>query len=235
MSVNTANTPDGRGVLLFNGEVIVIYTQGVVMTIGKSNNQGLEGRRNGTIYLTSHRIIFMPDEEEANWVRSFEMPFNTMQDVHLDQPIFGANYLRGIALAMPGSLLSGEIPWRMTFNKGGCIDFGHALLQAVERAAEMRPANAPPPYVPPQGDFYAAPPDYYQPRTNPDYNPTTDAFPDRPNPERVFLMEAPPPYPGVGVERPPQPTEELVRAGANAPPPPYGIAPEASEGVRRRN
>lgn len=52
-----------------------------------------------------------------------------MKRMHL-----GANYLKGVALAMPGSQLSGEIPWRLTFNKGGCIDFGRCLLEAVDRA-----------------------------------------------------------------------------------------------------
>ncbi|KIH61837.1 dynamin family protein [Ancylostoma duodenale] len=123
--------------------------------------QNLEGKFNGTLYLTSHRVIFMPDGPQV--FRSFEMPFSSMQDVHLEQPIFGANYLRGIAIAIPGSQLYGEVPWRLTFNKGGCIDFGQTLLEAVDRASRFRPSNAPPPYAPPRGDFYAAPPDYYAP------------------------------------------------------------------------
>ncbi|CAB3404435.1 unnamed protein product [Caenorhabditis bovis] len=233
MSFNTANTPDGLGVLLYNGETIVIFAQGVVMTIGTSENLNLEGRRTGTIYLTSHRIIFMPDPP-GDWLKSFEMPFNNMQDVHLEQPIFGANYLRGIAVAIPGSQMRGEVPWRMTFNKGGCIDFGQALLLAVDRASRMRPANAPPPYAPPMGNFYQAPPAYYQPAENPDhgYNPQTDAFPEQPNPSRVFISGAPPPYPGIGPEREPQPTEELRVAGQFEAPPAYS---ETSEGLRRRN
>ncbi|VDL65648.1 unnamed protein product [Nippostrongylus brasiliensis] len=164
MSVNTANTPDGRGVLIFNGEVILVFGQGVVMTIGKNNNENLDGKFHGSVYLTSHRVIFMP--EDGRTFRSFEMPFSSMQDVHLEQPIFGANYLKGIALAMPGSNISGEIPWRLTFNKGGCIDFGRCLLEAVDRAERFRPRNAPPAYAPPRGDFYAAPPDYYAPPSN---------------------------------------------------------------------
>ncbi|KIH54291.1 hypothetical protein ANCDUO_15564, partial [Ancylostoma duodenale] len=61
MSINTANTPDGRGVLIYNGEVILVFARSVVMTIGKNPNQNLEGKFNGTLYLTSHRVIFMPD------------------------------------------------------------------------------------------------------------------------------------------------------------------------------
>ena len=39
MSVNTANTPDGHGVLIYNGEVILVFSRGVVMTIEKNDNQ----------------------------------------------------------------------------------------------------------------------------------------------------------------------------------------------------
>ncbi|WKX97124.1 hypothetical protein Q1695_013073 [Nippostrongylus brasiliensis] len=214
MSVNTANTPDGRGVLIFNGEVILVFGQGVVMTIGKNNNENLDGKFHGSVYLTSHRVIFMP--EDGRTFRSFEMPFSSMQDVHLEQPIFGANYLKGIALAMPGSNISGEIPWRLTFNKGGCIDFGRCLLEAVDRAERFRPRNAPPAYAPPRGDFYAAPPDYYAPPSNGYHGlrPPTQAFPDRPQSNQVFMCEAPPPYPGIGPDRPPMPTEQLHRAGS---------------------
>ncbi|EFO84532.1 hypothetical protein CRE_22564 [Caenorhabditis remanei] len=235
MSINTANTPDGLGVLLYNGETIVIFARGVEMTLGTSQNQNLEGRRQGTIYLTSHRIIFMPDA--GGWLKSFEIPFNNMQDVNLNQPIFGANYLCGTATAVQGGQMRGEVPWRMTFNRGGCIEFGQSLLQAVERASRMRPQNAPPAYSPPIGDFYSAPPAYYQP--SPDqgpngFNPTTDSFPDQPNPSSVFMSSAPPPYPGIGPERGPHPTEELHVAGQFEAPPAYSGG-ETAEGLRRRN
>ncbi|KAK6036404.1 GRAM domain protein [Cooperia oncophora] len=225
MSVNTANTPDGQGVLIFNGEVILVFGQGVVMSFEKNPNENLHGKHNGSVYLTSHRVIFMP--ENGKYFKSFEMPFSSMQDVHLEQPIFGtfvngacpgANYLRGIAVAMAGSQLSGEIPWRLTFNKGGCIDFGRSLLEAVDRAEKFRPANAPPAYAPPCGDFYAAPPDYYAPSSDGHngFLPPTHAFPDRPQSNTVFMREAPPPYPGIGPDRPPMPTEQLHRAGTTS-------------------
>ncbi|VDO21908.1 unnamed protein product [Haemonchus placei] len=230
MSINTANTPDGRGVLIYNGEVILVFGQGVVLSIGKNNNDHLDGKFNGSVYLTSHRVIFMPDDGRR--FRSFEMPFSSMQDVHLEQPILGANYLKGVAVAMPGSQLNGEIPWRLTFNKGGCIDFGRCLLEAVDRAERFRPANAPPAYAPPSGYFYAAPPDYYAPAAD-GHNglrPPTHAFPDRPQSNTVFMCEAPPPYPGVGPDRPPMPTEQLHRAGTTS-----TSTESENEGLRKRH
>lgn len=58
------------------------------------------------------------------------MPFHSLRNVKLEQPIFGANYLTGIVVAQPDGNWNGEMTWRLTFNKGGCIDFGHALLKA---------------------------------------------------------------------------------------------------------
>uniref|UniRef100_A0A1I7XDV7 dynamin GTPase n=1 Tax=Heterorhabditis bacteriophora TaxID=37862 RepID=A0A1I7XDV7_HETBA len=147
-----------------------------------------------------------------------------------------ANFLRGIVLAMPGSQLCGEIPWRLTFNKGGCIDFGHALLEAVDRAARFRPTNAPPAYAPPIGAYYSAPPDYYAPTDggHNGFHPPMHSFPDRPDPNNVFMCEAPPPYSGIGPDRPPQPTEQLHIAGQTTGPSSYNCN-SSLEGLRKRH
>lgn len=58
------------------------------------------------------------------------MPFHCMKGVKLEQPIFGGNYLTGQALAQPDGNFNGDVTWRLTFNRGGCIDFGQALLKA---------------------------------------------------------------------------------------------------------
>lgn len=60
------------------------------------------------------------------------MPLHCMRKVTLEQPIFGANYLKGVALAQPGGNWQGEVTWKLTFNNGGCIDFGQALLKAAD-------------------------------------------------------------------------------------------------------
>ncbi|CAJ0963583.1 unnamed protein product, partial [Mesorhabditis belari] len=220
MSLNTANTPDGAGVLIFNGEAILLFVRDVTVQFSKNPNQLVSGKKVGLLYLTSHRIIFMPNDKTDN-MKSFEMPFGCMDDVNLEQPIFGANYLRGMVRAIPGSNLAGEIKWSLTFSKGGCIEFGMALLNAVKMAEQRRPENAPPPYAPPSGSFYAAPPDYFEPEGDEatPFLSTRQTHAERP--DNVFMQEAPPPYPGMGAERMPVATEELRRAGAsitNAPP-----------------
>lgn len=59
--------------------------------------------------------------------------------------------------------------------------------------------DAPPPYVPPQSPWYAAPPPAYAPPPSGYYGwvPPTQAFPDAPPPNSVFMTDGPPPYPGI--------------------------------------
>jgi hypothetical protein len=60
------------------------------------------------------------------------MPFHCLRSVKLEQPVFGANYLRGNAIAQPAGNWQGEVIWKLSFYKGGCIDFGQALLKAAD-------------------------------------------------------------------------------------------------------
>ncbi|VDN30177.1 unnamed protein product [Gongylonema pulchrum] len=104
MSVNTSSTPDGRGVLIYNGEMILLFTQEVNCHFENEPDHVFKGNKSGNLYLTSHRVIFINRKSDA--MRSFSMPFHCMQDVKLEQPVFGANYLKGIAVAQPGGKFS---------------------------------------------------------------------------------------------------------------------------------
>lgn len=220
MSVNTANTPDGRGVLIYNGEMILLYSKSVHLTFDNNRDAVFSGgKRTGHLYLTSHRIIFT-NSQHNDRLQSFSMPLHCMRQVTLEQPIFGANYLKGVALAQPGGNWEGEVTWKLTFNSGGCIDFGQALLKAAEMARQFRPYNAPPPYAPPGGAFFAPPPAYYTaPGGN--YNgfqAPTQAFPDQPAAGEVYMYESPPPYSGIGPDHAPYPAGDYRQANASAPP-----------------
>lgn len=213
MSVNTASTPDGRGVLIYNGEMILLYIPKVVCSFEGGSDHVFKGKKSGNLYLTSHRVILVNQNKDA--MRSFSMPFHCMKEVQLDQPIFGANYLKGAAVAQPGGNWSGRVSWKLTFNKGGCIDFGQALLRAVDMASQFRPYDAPPAYAPPPCNFYAAPPAYYTTEGG-NYNgfqAPTNVFPEQPPAGSVFVYEAPPPYSGIGPDRPPVPAGQLRGCG----------------------
>lgn len=59
--------------------------------------------------------------------------------------------------------------------------------------------NGPPPYTPPNTQWYAAPPPAYGPAPTGYYGwmPPTNTFPDHPPQNTVYMTDAPPPYPGL--------------------------------------
>lgn len=120
--------------------------------------------------------------------------------VDLEQPVFGANYISGKVRAQPNGNWTGELKFKLYFKAGGAIDFGQALLRAARTASQnMQIDDAPPPYVPPSGSWYEAPPPAYQ--APPGYYgwlPTNDAFTQGPPPNTVYMSDNPPPYPGIG-------------------------------------
>lgn len=236
MSLNTANTPDGRGgVIIYNGEIILLFVREVNLSFTTFPHPDFKGAKKGSIYLTSHRIIFIDGSGAGNF-KSISMPFTCIRNVKLEQPIFGANYLTGEVIAQPNGGFQGEAAWKLTFNRGGAIDFGQALLKSEEMTLNFsrRPFDAPPAYAPPAGAFYSAPPAYYWTGGNYNgYQAPVHAFPDQPPPENVFMYEQPPPYPGMGPAQPnppppgfypnldggnQQPQPNVANSSASAPP-----------------
>lgn len=208
MSLNTSHTPDGHGILIYNGEMILLYTTNVKLKFEKYNVPAFKSTKSGALYLTSHRIIFMNDSKKDEF-KSFAMPFHSVRDVKLEQPLLTPNYLKGWVTPMPGGNFEGCPEWRLSFPKGGCIEFGEALLRAADMASRARPFAAPPVYAPantqqPQcTTYYAAPPTYYLVQgTYQGFQAPTNVFPERPPAQNVYVYDMPPPYPGIGQTNP---------------------------------
>lgn len=92
-----------------------------------------KGTKAGRIYLTTHRIIFN-NKKTSDALQSFSAPFICLNDVELEQPVFGANYIRGKIRAQQNGNFNGEVKFKLAFKSGGCIDFGQALLRAASLA-----------------------------------------------------------------------------------------------------
>lgn len=97
------------------------------------------------------------------------------------------------------------------FKAGGAIDFGQAMLRAAHIAMKNAHNSAPPPYTPPTGAWYEAPPPAYSPNPQGYYGwlPNNQAFQTGPPPNSVFMHDNPPPYPGI-----------VPQQGGGAQPPP---------------
>lgn len=57
---------------------------------------------------------------------------NVVVQMELEQPVFGANYIKGKVRAQPNGNWLGEAKFKLSFKKGGAIDFGQAMLKAAQ-------------------------------------------------------------------------------------------------------
>jgi len=199
MALNSAHA--NGGVLIHAGESILLFCDNVIMEFSGQDGPEFKGEKKGRLYLTTHRMIFN-NKDQNDHMKSFSFPFVTLKDVELEQPIFGANYIKGKVRAQPGGNFTGEAKFKLHFKSGGAIDFGQAMLKAAQMAGRNYNANmndAPPPYTPPTSGWYAAPPPAYS--ANPagygGWVPPTHVFPDQPPANTVYMTDAPPPYPGI--------------------------------------
>merc|ERR1712198_755046 len=155
MALNTAHA--NGGVLIHAGECILLFCDNVHMEFAGQDGKEFKGDKRGKLYLTTHRMIFNNKKSSAS-LKSFSFPFVALRDVELEQPIFGANYIKGKVLAQPNGNFQGEVKFKLHFKSGGAIDFGQAMLRAAQMASRHFMGDTPPPYTAPSGPWYQAPP-----------------------------------------------------------------------------
>lgn len=69
-------------------------------------------------------------------MQSFSSPFICMTDVEVEQPVFGANYIRGKVRAQENGNFVGEIKFKLVFKSGGALEFAQAMLRAAHIAKQ---------------------------------------------------------------------------------------------------
>ncbi|XP_037557812.2 WW domain-binding protein 2-like, partial [Dermacentor silvarum] len=127
MSLNTAHAPNG--ILLFTGEIILIYCNDVEVSFEGPDATKFKGAKKGRLYLTTHRVIFI-NNRQSDFLRSFSFPFVNISNLSLEQPFFGANYIKGKVTAEANGNWTGKCTFNFRFNEGGAIDFGSAMIAA---------------------------------------------------------------------------------------------------------
>lgn len=107
--------------------------------------------------------------------------------MELEQPVFGANYIKGKVRAQDNGQFVGEVKFKLLFKSGGAIDFAQAMLRAAHMAKSHSNNAPPPPYTPPTGPWHEAPPPAYSANPAGYYGwvPNTQAFPNGPPPNTV--------------------------------------------------
>ena len=138
----------------------MIYYDGVEITVQPHTSlQLMNGNKKGRIYLTSHRVVFI-NKNNNDLFQSFSMPFGHLRNLEIEQPVFGANYIKGEVKAEPNGRWEGTAKFKLWFNNGGAIEFGQCLLNAGSLASQVRTARQ---FVQTQvnGNIYPAPPPAY--------------------------------------------------------------------------
>jgi len=216
MSLNTAHA--NNGVLIYSGECILLFCDNVSMEFSGQDRPEFKGSKGGRLYLTTHRMIFN-NQNAKDPLQSFSFPFCTMKDVELEQPMFGANYIKGKVRAQPNGGWIGEVKFKLHFKHGGAIEYGQAMLQAASIAKRNQQyTDDPPAYQPPTGPWHNAPPPMYSPPNGGYYGwmPPTDAFPNAPPANSVYMTDMPPPYPGINTANGYKPTAHDAKAAEAA-------------------
>ncbi|XP_031214067.1 postacrosomal sheath WW domain-binding protein isoform X2 [Mastomys coucha] len=218
MAVNQNHTVDRRGAAIPHGESLLKKCSDVDLSFPQypPGSNLFSGTKKGALFLTSYRVIFVTSRSDNDPMLSFTMPFHLMNNCTVEQPIFGANYIKGTIQAAPDGGWEGSATFKIVFRKGGAIDFAQLMAKAASAVAYGAPPAG---YgVPPAG--YGAPPAGYG-APPPRYDVLPPGFGSPPPLYVATPMGYGVPPPGYG---PP-----LVRYGS--PPPGYG-APTMEYGAQ---
>uniref|UniRef100_A0A6J0T982 Postacrosomal sheath WW domain-binding protein isoform X1 n=1 Tax=Pogona vitticeps TaxID=103695 RepID=A0A6J0T982_9SAUR len=221
MAVNR-NHSQGGGVIPPNGESILKHCKDVELTFSDVTGKPeiFKGTKKGMVFLTPYRVIFVSKGNDP--MMSFMMPFHLMKGCSIEQPVFSANYIKGVIEAEPGGGWEGQASFKMSFFSGGAIEFGQMMFKLASNASRGIPAQsfgygytpvpggyAPHPfpggYAPAPGGY--APPPYagpyaYVPVQMNGYGPARQpmGYPYMPPqgmyPPHPGMYPPPPPYPG---------------------------------------
>eukprot|EP00128_Syssomonas_multiformis_P018409 Colp12_sorted_trinity150504_noHs@18298 len=135
MSKNTAHFTSDGGLILFPGEVAQYTCKNVSTIVGKD-------KATGALFLTTFRIVVWA-KKSSEGVSSYNLPLTLLRDVSVEQPLLGANYVKGTC---EGSPEPGGFPnatdFKISFTEGGAIEFGTKLFNLLSALQ-----NAPPSYA----------------------------------------------------------------------------------------
>ncbi|XP_053147228.1 WW domain-binding protein 2 isoform X3 [Hemicordylus capensis] len=201
------NHSEGGGVIVNNSESILMTYDHIEITFHDMEHMpdAFKGTKKGSVFLTPYRVIFVSKGKDP--MQSFMMPFYLMKDCEIKQPVFGANYIKGVVKAEAGGGWEGSATFKMTFSAGGAIEFGQRMLQVASQA-EFYPG---PPMDEAMGYMQPPPPPYPGPMEPPAAGPdlpstpaaeakaaeaAASAYYSPGNPHNVYMpMDQPPPPP----------------------------------------
>ncbi|XP_034373070.1 postacrosomal sheath WW domain-binding protein isoform X2 [Arvicanthis niloticus] len=141
MAVNQNHTVDRRGAAIPHGESLLKKCSDVDLSFPQSppGSTLFSGTKRGALFLTSYRVIFVTSRSDSDSMLSFTMPFHLMSNCTVEQPIFGANYIKGTIQAALDGGWEGSATFKIVFRKGGALDFAQLMAKAASAAAQGFP------------------------------------------------------------------------------------------------
>ncbi|XP_036106654.1 postacrosomal sheath WW domain-binding protein [Molossus molossus] len=235
MAMNQSHTEDRRGAIIPVGESILSQCQDVNLSFLQQPKESnfFSGTKRGTLFLTSHRVIFVTSRSVSDPMFSFMMPFDLMSNCTVEQPVFAPNYIKGNIQAAPDGGWEGEATFKLAFRHGGAIQFFYLMKKAAFAAAQGVPLQSISYWIGAPGLFVIS----GQGNTMCNRQMPYPVIVHGPPPVRCGAPPAgygaPPagygaPPPGYGA---PPPGYGAPPPGYGAPPPGYGAPPEGSEAL----
>ncbi|XP_026961825.1 postacrosomal sheath WW domain-binding protein [Sagmatias obliquidens] len=144
MAVNRSHTENRRWALIPFGESVLKQSQDVDLSFLQQpvGYDLFNGTKRGTLFLTSYRVIFVTSHLVNDPMLSFMMPFGLMSNCTIQQPIFAPNYIKGTIQAAPDGGWEGQAIFKLSFRKGGAIEFAQLLMKAASAAARGIPLGS---------------------------------------------------------------------------------------------
>nr|XP_008273372.1 postacrosomal sheath WW domain-binding protein isoform X3 [Oryctolagus cuniculus] len=243
MAVNQSHTEDRRGPVIPYGESLLEQCPGVHLSFPQQpqGSSLFSGTKSGTLFLTSYRVIFLTSHSVSDPMLSFMMPFDLMKSCTIEQPVFGANYIKGTIHAAPDAARGaplGTVSYRIgpsgiyVIAREGNMCTPQAPCQVIVYGAPSSAYGAPPPvyaapplgYGPPPTGYGAPPPGYGAPPIGYGAPPPIYGAPPIGYGAPPPIYGAPPP--GYGA---PPPSYEVQPVGLGAPSSRYQAAPAGNE------
>lgn len=135
------DAPGGRIPSPFTAEVYILSR--TAMEVGYTDDARRAHPSKGILFMTTQRLVFLPEDAAKAGYESLELPFRGMTREKLHQPIFACNNLTASCAYYEGMPFSGELNYKIVFKNGGIgvfLPLFNRCLGAARQAASAAAA-----------------------------------------------------------------------------------------------
>lgn len=134
--LSSPDAPGGRIPSPFTGEVYILSR--TAMELGYKDGTHRVHPSKGVLFMTTQRLVFLPEDAAKAGYESLELPFRGMTRETLHQPIFACNNLTASCAYYEGMPFTGELSFKIVFKNGGIgvfLPLFNRCLGAARQAA----------------------------------------------------------------------------------------------------